>query len=295
MNKHFVELADKVIEKMENEDLTFFNCYAKHLPLRSCGVNYTGINLISLIWLSSEVEGLLPYWFTFKQIVAVGGKLKKGSKGFRVYFFKDYFVDEDGKMVKEDDVDEDIHTKRFALRSYVVFNTKDIEGLDQKYYEFHVSNENEKIEMCETFFNSIDFSLVHNNYDTPYYLPKKDFISMPDIERFKSAESYYSVLCHELVHWTSHKKRCNRDFSELNLKGNDYAFEELVAEFGSVFLSSYLGIESKVDDNHVAYLQGWASLLKKDKSLLIKASSLAQKAVDFLISQSCFADQKLVA
>lgn len=63
-----------------------------------------------------------------------------------------------------------------------------------------------------------------------------------------------------------------------------YAFEELVAEFCSLFLSGYLGVKTSLDDNHVAYIQSWSKLLKNDPRALIRASSLAQQACDYLIN-----------
>jgi antirestriction protein ArdC len=35
-----------------------------------------------------------------------------------------------------------------------------------------------------------------------FYAPVNDYIQMPKLEHFKSSESYYAVLFHELIHST---------------------------------------------------------------------------------------------
>jgi antirestriction protein ArdC len=44
-----------------------------------------------------------------------------------------------------------------------------------------------------------------------YYVPSRDFISMPAFAGFKGADYFYHVAFHELVHWTGHKSRLGRD------------------------------------------------------------------------------------
>ncbi len=62
----------------------------------------------------------------------------------------------------------------------------------------------------------------------------------------------------------------------------NYAFEELVAELVSAFLASILGIRPKVSKSHVDYIGSWITLLEGNHSLIFKAASLAQKAVEIL-------------
>ena len=66
--------------------------------------------------------------------------------------------------------------------------------------------------------------------------------------------------------------------SKRNLKGNkkDYAFEELIAELGSAFLCSKLGIEKDIK-NTSAYIQSWLNALENDTQFIFKASKQAQK------------------
>jgi antirestriction protein ArdC len=110
---------------------------------------------------------------------------------------------------------------------------------------------------------------------------------MPKKKSFKSPEGYYSTLFHELVHSTGHEKRLNRKtITEMAEFGSEtYSIEELVAELGSAYLSSFTGILNVGIQNSAAYLNGWLTKLKNDKRFMVQASGQAQRAVDFITSQ----------
>ena len=81
-------------------------------------------------------------------------------------------------------------------------------------------------------------------------------------------------MLHELIHWTG--PEVDRDKSE-------YAFEELVAELGSVFLCEHFQIGYKLE-HHASYLKSWLSALKDDPKYIYKAARLAEQAADYLVS-----------
>ena len=60
------------------------------------------------------------------------------------------------------------------------------------------------------------------------------------------------------------------------------AVEELVAELGSAFLCSSLGITPEVREDHAAYLDHWLKVLKADRKAIFTAAAHAQRAVDYL-------------
>ena len=84
---------------------------------------------------------------------------------------------------------------------------------------------------------------------------------------------------HELSHATGHETRLNRDLSG-TFGSESYAKEELIAELGSVFLCSYLNIQSSI--RHEAYLKSWLGAIKAEPKLLWKSASEAQKILDYL-------------
>jgi len=64
-----------------------------------------------------------------------------------------------------------------------------------------------------------------------------------------------------------------------------YAYEELVAELGSMlFASKYnLDVESTVREDHIAYLQSWIKALRSEDGtkLLTSAAAKASKAFTY--------------
>jgi antirestriction protein ArdC len=104
---------------------------------------------------------------------------------------------------------------------------------------------------------------------------------MPDFARFTTAVGYYSTLGHEHVHYTGHPSRLNRDFSG-RFGEEAYAFEELVAELGAVFLAAELGLTVEPREDHAVYIHGWLHCLKHDPRAIFTASSKAQAAVNWM-------------
>jgi antirestriction protein ArdC len=109
---------------------------------------------------------------------------------------------------------------------------------------------------------------------------------MPKKENFKSDESYYATLFHELIHSTGHHSRLNRStLIQMSEFGSEpYSHEELVAEMGASYLESLTGIFESEAEQNAAYIQGWISKLKNDKRFILSASTQAQKAVDFILN-----------
>ncbi|MBX3112054.1 MAG: hypothetical protein KF857_08605 [Fimbriimonadaceae bacterium] len=62
----------------------------------------------------------------------------------------------------------------------------------------------------------------------------------------------------------------------------EYGSEEVLAEIGAAFLCSEAGIENLSPTTN--YINSWSSkALKSDASFIIKASSQAQRAVDWIL------------
>ena len=113
---------------------------------------------------------------------------------------------------------------------------------------------------------------------------RDDFIKMPKRDNFRTTQGHLATLAHEFVHWTGFKTRLNRNI-ENRMGDFDYAREELVAETGSAMLCAMLGIPYDALENHASYIQTWARRLKEKDghNYLFRASSAAQKAVDYLM------------
>ncbi|MBQ6112878.1 MAG: hypothetical protein IJL10_01315, partial [Synergistaceae bacterium] len=124
-----------------------------------------------------------------------------------------------------------------------------------------------------------------------FYSPSEDYIQVPHRGDFKSQEGFYSTVLHELVHATAHPSRLNREerFGQGGRGGQggrygnfsqEYAFEELVAEMGSLFIASSAGIpQSECEfQNHASYIESWLKSLRNDNMYIFRAAAEASKA-----------------
>lgn len=260
-----------------------------------------------------------PYFLTFASIERHGGKLKKGAKGNRVvYFTKLYVYSEqlkNGKELRFATYDQKKFkawlTKNYnklkhngwsierlsnvyipILKYYNVFNAADITGIDFKKIPKNTNvnlPEKQRIEIAEKIVKNMpNAPLIKFGGDQPAYYPTTDHVLMTPIEAFNNEQSYYSTLFHELTHSTGHKKRLNR-FNNTKSTKKEYAFEELIAELGAVFLSAESGILFSTINNSAKYLNGWNKALvanmKKDNKYFFRASSKSQASADYILDR----------
>lgn len=209
-----------------------------------------------------------------KYSIRIGG-VKKGSKSLSVYFYKMM-----NYTNNEEIGEETISFKTVPLlREYKVFNIEDTEGIDYELIDTPV-NDNARYKNTENFIQCVGADIRYGGASAFYCREPHDYIQVPKLEYFKDSDNYYSTLLHELTHWSGASFRCDRKKGAR--KGDkDYAFEELIAELGSVFLCSHLGINIE-NNQHPEYLQSWISSLKENPQTLWKAASAAQKAFDYV-------------
>ncbi len=120
-----------------------------------------------------------------------------------------------------------------------------------------------------------------------FYSPSDDYIQMLPKTDFKSAEGYYSTILHELSHWTGGEKRLDR-VQRCGRFSKDYAFEELVAEMGSLFVATSAGIPQSETEfqNHASYIESWLSKLRNDNMYIFKAAAEANKVAGYLLKRA---------
>lgn len=246
-------------------------------PLRSNMQPYSGVNILSL-WMSAEDNGFgCPIWLTFKQALELGGHVKKGERGSPVFYASTF------KKTEAKDNGEEIERDIPFLKQYTVFNADQCEGLPDIYYATVAINEtpNERIESVAQFVANTRAD-VRELGNSAYYTITDDYIQIPKLAAFRDAESHAATLIHELMHWTRHPSRLNREFGRKRFGDAGYAMEELVAELGAAFLSSDLGVAPELRDDHAQYIASWLKVLKDDKRAIFTAASWANKAAEYL-------------
>lgn len=237
---------------------------------------YRGVNVL-VLWATAEARGYRSgMWGTYGQWQQLGAQVRKGEKSTPVVLWKV----SDRKQKADEDADQS--AGRMFATGYAVFNAAQVDG----YHPLVTASltEGERVAKAEAFYSGVGAD-VRTGGEVACYDRAADCVRIPPFESFREPGGYYSVLGHELTHWTGAAHRLNRDLS--NRFGSEgYAMEELVAELGAAFLCSAIGLANDPRPDHAAYLASWLKVLKQDKRAIFTAASQAQKAVDFLAAAS---------
>lgn len=242
---------------------------------------YRGLNFLYLSLVADKKGYLAPFWLTFNQVKELGGKVKKGERSTEIFFYQIVEKSESESEVKEEDsLDDEESKKRFpVLRRYNLFNIEQTEGIEYEIPGVSI-NSNERYEKAEDFIQRTQAVIRHGGGRAFYHMVE-DFIQMPPLQLFSDSDNYYATLFHELIHWSAHPSRLHR--ATHKTWGDEiYAFEELIAELGALFVSSHLGINIE-KNRHPEYLQSWIKSLKENPQVLWRAASKAQRAFDYLL------------
>jgi len=179
-------------------------------------------------------------------------------------------------QVRDQGSDDNSATRLIPMmREYTVFNVDQCEKLPDSINTgkpMRVRNPDTRDELADAFLQSTGADIREGA--EAYYVPSRDFISMPAFAGFKGADHFYNVAFHELAHWSGHKSRLDRDLK------SRYATEELIAELGAAFLCAEFGFDGDV--RSAGYIASWIELLKADKRAFFTACSQASKAAEYL-------------
>ena len=236
-------------------------------PINTDGYEYQGLNCFWL-WMVKDMRGYTSnQWGTYNQWKQIGGDV--GGQSATAY--NQYILQ---PRIGTDD-DDNVFIKGF--KTWAVFNRDQVKGLpklqsEQSFVTEEMITDKAIKQQCINWFANIP-ATIHTGHNKACYVPSKDEIRMPDFDTFRTDIDYYSVLAHEIIHWTGADQRLNRKLSQ---ERQSYAFEELVAELGSALIAANLKIQSKPTDNTTAYLKGWLQAVKKKPKTLWDAMSLAK-------------------
>lgn len=248
------------------------------LPRRATGEPYRGVNVV-LLWCAAAERGYLsPYWLTFNQAMKLGAHVHKGARGETVVYY--------GRGVRKrlDDAGAEIEDPFRFLKSYIVFNADQVDGLPVRFHPAPVDASVSADSANEAWFEKLDIARILTR-DLACYIPSRDVIGMPPIAAFDAASDYAATLNHECVHATMAKHRVGRDMGK---KFDQFAIaaEELVAEIGASILGAHLRMPPHHIHDHASYIGHWMKLLGEDKRAFLAAAAQAQTAVDWLLAKS---------
>ena len=295
------EIAQQFIDSLQEKGLSWKQGWISPASMEN-GITkkaYKGINAFWLSIVATRMGYRDPRWCTFNQIAndkyhpGQTWHLKKGSKGTSVeYWFPfdkvkhkyltwEEYRKELEKLIRADEA----NPERFMIcaKYYIVFNADCIEGIPE------LTKDLEKREMNELVLKTaknMGVEIITDDMDGCYYMPRKDIIHLPKPEYFKTDTDLTATAFHELSHATGAAGRLSRPgIVNPNIFGSsDYAYEELIAEISSCFMTADIGTEMTKEhmDSHKGYVNSWIESIKKDPNVLIKAIKEATAAANYL-------------
>ncbi|MGJ7497901.1 ArdC family protein [Variovorax sp. RT4R15] len=265
------------------------------------GAPYHGANVL-LLWDAAIEQGYAAnVWLTYKQAASLGAQVRKGERAVMCAHFERRA--RKGGAVEHDNAERDGEEEEgregregraeaASAHGYLVcvpfwvFNVAQIDGLPAEVLEHCAAPAPSPLGPVEGAFRLLAGcgATIRHGFDRAAYLPELDEIRLPWPDRFTSAEARCATSLHELVHWTGHPSRLDRQFGA-RFGDAAYAFEELVAELGSAFLMGHCGLVDATLEGHAAYLDSWLQVLRNDRTAIFTAARHAGAAFDFILAR----------
>lgn len=278
------DVTTRIVAKLDSGEVPFWRrgwTRSQHSGPPTNAVSrkpYQGINRVLLSLMGHDSK----WWATYKQWQSVGGQVRRNEKSVTGIIYKPITK----KSIAEDG---EVETSSFALlKTFNLFHISQIEGDLNQFRDSPVTeSESTFVDYgpAEEAFR-LTGAEVRFGGSRAYYSPSGDFIQLPPKISFEQSQ-YYSVLAHELSHWTGHESRLSRLEKFSRFGSEAYAVEELVAELSSAYLCSELGVPQSDDlSNVTSYLSNWLKVLKRDHSAIFRVASAASKSADFVLSFS---------
>ena len=262
------------------------------------GEPYRGANVL-LLWDEAVEQGYASnVWLTYRQAVSLGAQVRKGERAVMcAYFGRKGGRGGDGRCAAtmEEGGDPSAGEKRVGetprgglllCKPFWVFNAAQIDGLPSGVVDLCVDpvrSTGGPVEVALRLLGGCDATIRHG-FERAMYLPHLDEIRLPWPRRFTSAEAYCATALHELLHWSGHASRMNRQFGR-RFGDAAYAFEELVAELGCAFLLGHCGLVGATIEGHAAYLDSWLQALRNDRSAIFTAARHAGEAFEYIVAR----------
>jgi len=160
---------------------------------------YRGINVLAL-WATADEKGFSAgVWGTYRQWAEAGAQVRKGEKAAFVAFYKELAFAADPETGNAETA------TRLLARATPVFAAEQVDGYQAPASGAPLATVIPPIEQAEAFVAATGAAIQHGG-GRAFYRPSTDSIHLPPREAFigsntsTPAESYYSTLCHELMH-----------------------------------------------------------------------------------------------
>lgn len=266
-------ITDRIIEQLEKGVIPWEKPWTGTQGGAISGATGKPYSLLNQMLLGKPGE-----YYTYNQVMAKGGHVRKDEKAQIIVFWKQV------KTIEKDEAGQQIEKIVPMLKYFSVFHIDQCVGIEAQQRQTAEITHPAADKIIADYCQRESLSIHHQKGDEAYYSPSRDCVVLPQREQFTTVAEYYSTAYHELTHSTGHSSRLNRLKATAHFGSTEYSKEELVAEIGAAALLNYTGIETKKSlRNNAAYIQSWLTALRNDKRMIVQASGAASKAVDLII------------
>lgn len=251
----YAAVTDRIVQQLEKGVVPWRKPWTGVRSGAISGATGKPYSLLNQMLLAKDGE-----WYTWNQIQALGGKVRKGEKSSMVVFWKQ-------TPVKDEDpaTGEQIERMIPVLKYFNVFHIDQLDGIEAKTIDpetIDPATDTAADAIIAGYLQRSGVELEHRKGDEAFYSPSVDRVVLPLREQFPSMAEYYSTAFHELTHSTGHSSRLDRISRRAFFGNEDYSREELVAEIGAAALLNHCGIETADSfKNSAAYIQSWLRAL----------------------------------
>ncbi len=267
----------KGYDKPKGADLQPFN--------PATGKRFKGLNSVQLRSVSQEKGYNDPRWMSYRSANRIGAKIRKGERGTRVEYlrFPPKSKTPQGKDSPEAaGGDKQKEQPKISHHTYVVFNAEQIERMPA--LEKQLAKEPQQHEICERAERMIQDSGVKiekppNGQDFANYDKSRDTIVIPEMEKFKSPEAYYSQAVKEMAGRAGHEQQKNRPEPQSKAQQlSATSRHEMRREMACQTISSKLHLPKEpTGDRHQ---KQWAETIRNNPSELRYAARDADRMAD---------------
>lgn len=223
-------------------------------------------------------------YLTFKQITALGGKVRKGEHGVPIMFFTEWDKVQKCHPNNESQREDIVRVMRY----YLVFDIgTQVEGISpRRVIKTKANTPMKEIDAyVKKFAEATDLKLeIGKPSGAGSYSPLLHRVSVAGLQYYDAPALYYSALFHECVHSTA--EALGRDIKGNFFGDKNYSEEEIVAECGAMLLCQRFGIYDIPCKNSLEYLRGWSKKLRENPTWLSKGISKASKAVSYFLEKA---------
>ena len=239
---------------------------------------YVGTVNALILWSAAHNLGFITSrWVTAKQAIAMGGHVKDGERGTKIFAA--------GRYHRNADVRRAMRENRFQAgrgfqREYLLFNVCQCIGLPPLPVPPAPSPDH-PIPRLETLVAATGADICIGG-TRAFFDPGTEHIQLPPRELFFDPKRGYArTVVHELGHWAMHPSRLGTvKRGETGLQ--TYAWDEVVTELSTAMCLRRLGIGTSATS--ASYIGEWVKVLKEDATAIFKVTEQASRVADYLLS-----------